>query len=178
MVLVLLSPVVYSYTTTMLQPSSLPLWPRSVEWLRAHHGNWLVDEVEHYYYSWKAPDKGGPQLTSLPKVGVGTASAAKSRARHATELPPTIKPVFTHPLPGEGVWRGTGPLVLGRPPVMLTTFRTEIDYPRIVAYVAWFDHTRTSTAWYPGRYEPPQAPVRGPMSVPTGQRWRLLATFN
>ncbi|MDX6527367.1 MAG: hypothetical protein QOI43_2878, partial [Gaiellales bacterium] len=34
--LVLLAPVVYSYTTTMLQPSSLPLWPRSVEWLRAH----------------------------------------------------------------------------------------------------------------------------------------------
>ena len=29
----LLSPVAYSYTTTMLQPSSLPLWPRSVEWL-------------------------------------------------------------------------------------------------------------------------------------------------
>ena len=60
----------------------------------------------------------------------------------------------------------------------MTTFRTELDYPRIVAYVAWFDHTRTSVAWYPGRYEPPSAPVRGPMSVPYGQRWRLLATFN
>src|SRR6476661_6846684 len=72
--LVLLAPVVYSYTTTMMQPSSLPLWPRSVEWLRAHHGNWIVDEVEHYYYSWKAPGKGGPQLISLPKVGVGGAS--------------------------------------------------------------------------------------------------------
>ena len=66
--LALSAPVVYSYTTTMLQPSSLPLWPRSVEWLRAHHGNWLVDETEHYYYSWQAPSKGGPQLKSLPKV--------------------------------------------------------------------------------------------------------------
>ena len=62
--------------------------------------------------------------------------------------------------------------------MLVTTFRTEVDYPRIVAYVAWFDHTRTSVAWYPGRYEPPSAPVRGPMSVPPGQRWRLLATFN
>ncbi|MEA2399254.1 MAG: hypothetical protein QOK25_2810, partial [Thermoleophilaceae bacterium] len=60
--LALLAPVVYSYTTTMLRPSSLPLWPRSVEWLRAHHGNWLVDEAEHYYFSWQAPSKGGPQL--------------------------------------------------------------------------------------------------------------------
>jgi hypothetical protein len=68
--------------------------------------------------------------------------------------------------------------VSGRSPVLVTTFRTEVDYPRIVAYVAWFDHTRTSVAWYPGRYEPPNAPVRGPMSVPTGQRRRLLATFN
>ena len=35
-----------------------------------------------------------------------------------------------------------------------------------------------SVAFYPGRYEPPNAPVRGPMSVPYDQRWRLLATFN
>jgi hypothetical protein len=86
--------------------------------------------------------------------------------------------VFPHPLPGEGVWRRTGPLVNGRPPVLVTTFRTELDYPRIVAYVAWFDHTRTALAYYPGRYEPPNAAVRGPMMVPFDQRWRLLATFN
>jgi hypothetical protein len=177
--LLLLAPAAYSYTTTMMQPSSLPLWPRSVEWLRAHHGNWLVDEVEHYYYSWKTPAKGGPQLTSLPTAGLTDAATEKAEARHqAGYMPPPISPVFAHPLPGEGVWRGTGPTVSGRSPVLLTTFRTELDYPRIVAYVAWFDHTRTSVAWYPGRYEPPSAPVRGPMSVPPGQRWRLLATFN
>jgi hypothetical protein len=49
-VVLLLSPVVYSYTSTMLQPSSLPLGVRSVEWLRNHHGNWVVDEAEHVYY--------------------------------------------------------------------------------------------------------------------------------
>jgi hypothetical protein len=47
-----------------------------------------------------------------------------------------------------------------------------------VAYVAWFDHTRTALAYYPGRYEPPRAAVRGSASVPYGQRWRLLASFN
>jgi hypothetical protein len=79
-ILLVLSPAAYSYVTTMMQPSSLPLWPRSVEWLRAHHGNWLVDEVEHYYYSWKAPSPGGPQLTSLPSVGVGGAAAPAKTA--------------------------------------------------------------------------------------------------
>ena len=65
--LLLLSPAIYSYTTTMLRPSSLPLGVRSVEWLRAQHGNWVVDEAEHYYYGWKAPKKGGAQLKSLPR---------------------------------------------------------------------------------------------------------------
>jgi hypothetical protein len=165
----------------MLQPSSLPLWPRSVEWLRAHHGNWLVDEVEHYYYSWKAPSPGGPQLTSLPQVGVrgGGTSGARSAHRPAGPLPPRIQlPFAGRLLAGEGVWKGTGPVAAGRPPVRVATFRSEVAYPRIVAYVAWFDHTRTSVAWYPGRYEPPSAPVRGPMMVPHSQRWRLLATFN
>ena len=183
MLVVLLAPAVYSYTTTMMQPSSLPLWPRSVEWLRAHHGNWLVDEAEHYYYTWKAPKKGGPQLTTLPTIVLGAGSTAKAKAkatarRRLAVWPPRIKSVFAHPLHGEGVWTGTGPVVRGRPPVLVTTFRSEVDYPRIVAYVAWFDHARSSVAFYPGRYEPPGAPVRGPMSVPFGQRWRLLATFN
>jgi Phosphodiester glycosidase len=175
-VLVLLSPAIYSYASTMLQPSSLPLWVRSVEWLRSHHGNWLVDEVENVYYRWNAPKKGGPQLTILPTVGL---TPRRPRARvHVAAWPPRVKPVFAHPLPGEGVWRRTGPPVDGHPPVLVTIFRTERDYPRIVAYVAWFDHTRTALAFYPGRYEPPNAPVRGPMSVPYDQRWRLLATFN
>jgi hypothetical protein len=177
--LVFLSPAIYSWTRMALLPSSLPLGVRTVEWLRVHHLNWLVDEAEHVYYSWKAPRRGGPQLTTLPVVGVGSGHGADRRQRPATKpWPPPIQPVFAHPLPGEGVWRPTGPPVDGRPPVLVTTFRTERDYPRIVAYVAWFDHTRTALAYYPGRYEPPQASLRGPMEVPWGQRWRLLATFN
>src|SRR5579884_2317847 len=180
-VLALLSPALYSYAQTMLEPSSLPLGVRSVEWLRNHHGNWIVDEAERLYYGWwKAPTKGGPQLAALPTVGIASPAPTVRRRRHAAVAawPPRIPPVFPHPLPGEGVWARTGPLVDGRPPVLVTTFRPELDYPRIVAYVAWFDHTRTALAYYPGRYEPPNAAVRGPMMVPYDQRWRLLATFN
>ena len=174
-VLALLSPIFYSYTSTMLMPSSLPLGVRSVEWLRNHHGNWLVDEVERIYYTWNKPKRGGPQLKALPSVGLVPVARPHRRKQ---VWPPRIKPVFSHPLPGEGVWVPTGPAVDGRAPVLVTTFRTELAYPRIVAYVAWFNHTRTALAFYPGRYEPPSAPIRGPMSVPYGQRWRLLATFN
>jgi hypothetical protein len=172
--LALLSPVIYSWTRMAIEPSSLPLGVRTVEWLRMHHFNWAVDEAEHLYYTWKTPTKGGPQLQKLPAIGLRT----KTHSRVRTPWPPRIRPAFAHSLPGEGVWRPSGPPVNGGPPVLVTTFRPERDYPRTVAYVAWFDHTRTALAYYPGRYEPPSASLRGPMEVPWGERWRLLATFN
>ncbi|MBV9944199.1 MAG: phosphodiester glycosidase family protein [Solirubrobacterales bacterium] len=168
----------------MLQPTSEPWNVRSVEWVRhkVPLGNPIVDEIERVYYNLNTPKKGGPQLKALPAVGlshlaVGRMLAVQARS-HASPWPPPIKPIFPHPLSGEGVWKPTGPPVNGGPPVLVTTFRTELDYPRIVAYVAWFDHTRTEIAYYPGRYEPPSAAVRGPMMVPYSQRGRLLATFN
>lgn len=171
-----LSPVIYSWTRMATETSSLPLGVRTVEWLRMNHFNWLVDDAEHVYYSWKAPAKGGPQLRVLPSVGLRR--SARLKAHRSTPWPRRVPLVFAHPLRGEGLWRPSGPPVAGAPPVLVTTFRTERDYPRIVAYLAWFDHTRTALAYYPGRYEPPQATLRGPMEVPFGQRWRLLATFN
>jgi len=175
--LLLLLPAIYSWTRMAILQSSLPLGVRTVEWLRVNHFNWLVDDAEHIYYTWQTPAKGGAQLTTLPTVGLHAKTKA-ARPRVGISWPLRIHPVFAHPLPGEGVWRPSGPPVAGGPPVLVTTFRTERDYPRIVAYVAWFDHTRTSVAYYPGRYEPPNATLRAPTQVPFGQRRRLLATFN
>ena len=175
---------IVAYTVWMVQPTSLPWSVRSVEWVRQEvpFGNWMVDNGEHVYYSLNAPQKGGPQLRSLPKVGLNPArndapKIAKARAQTAA-WPQPVKPVFPHPLPGEGVWKPTGPPVDGGPPVLVPTYRPDVDYPEIVAYVAWFDQTRTAIGYYPGRYEPPNAAVRGPMMVPDDQRSRLLATFN
>jgi hypothetical protein len=163
----------------MLRPTSVTWSVNSVEWERHQLpfgiGNWLADHVEQVYYTQNAPKKGGPQLKSLPAVGRNT---SRNNAQ-AAAWPPPIAPVFPNPLPGEGVWNPTGaPPVDGGPPVLVTTYRPELDYPQTVAYVAWFDHTRTELGYYPGRYEPPNAAVRGPMMVPESQRSRLLATFN
>jgi hypothetical protein len=180
--LLLLVPVVYSYVSTMMRPSSLPLSVRSVEWVRANHGAWLVNDAERLYYTWNAPSKGGPTLRALPPVGSTTVTApAPAPAAHAARRgyrPRPIVPILHPRLAGEGVWQSMGRSVSGAPTVLVTTFRSEREYPRIVAYVAWFDHTRTRLALYPGRYEPPNASPRGPMQVPYGQRWRLLASFN
>ncbi len=176
-ILGLLCWAIVSYATWMLEPTSMRFEPRSVEWVRAEvpFGNSLVDEVEHAYYSANAPRKGGPAPESLPAVGLNRTLLRRTRV---AAWPPPIKPVFAHPLPGEGIWKPTGPSIDGGPPVLVSIFRPEAEYPQLLAYVAWFDHTRTAVGYYPGRYEPPNAAVRGPMMVPYSQRRRLLAAFN
>jgi hypothetical protein len=182
---VVLSWAIVSYTAWTLQPTSMTWSEHSAEWVRNEvpFGNWLVDRGEHVYYSVNAPKTGGPQLNTLPAVGLTPARTSppaqpSSPKAQAAVWPPPIKPVFPHPLPGEGVWKPTGQSSHGGPPVLVTTFRPELNYPQLVAYVAWFDPTRAQIAYYPGRYEPPDAAVRGPAMVPDDQRSRLLATFN
>lgn len=168
----MLIPVLYSYVTTVSRPSSLPLAIRSVEWVRSNGGAWLVNDVERWYYTRRAPKPGGPSLARLP------AAFARRAARvRLAYKPPPIVPRSRSALVGEGVWQ-VGAKAGGKPAVLVTAFRPEAAYPRTVAYAAWIDHTRTQLALYPGRYEPPIAPIRGPMQVPYGERWRLLATFN
>ena len=170
-VLVLVGTNLVSYTSAMLAPSNVGFGVRSIEWLRDRGAAWLVSDIERIYYSINAPQKGGPPLKSLPEVGLQNGS-------ESLYAPPPITPIINPPLPGEGKWRRTGPLVNGAPPVLLTTFRSDPNYPQMVAGVAWLDRSRTSLQLYPGRYEPPAGSPRGPTKVPPQSRGQLLATFN
>ena len=167
---ILVGAALSSYAGAMMGPSNVPFGVRTVEWLRDNGAAWLVSDIERFYYSLSAPSTGGAALKALTKVGRGLAAGAYA--------PPAIAPVISPALPGEGAWQGTGPLVGGAPPVLVTTFRPDPLYPQMVAGVAWIDSTRAWLQLYPGRYEPPSAADRGPMQVPTQLRSRLLATFN
>jgi len=171
----LATPVGYSYVSTMLKPSSLPFGVRSIEWLRTHQGAWLVNDIERAYYQSTAPKKGGPTIKKLPRVGRAIALPELLAPSYA---PLRVAPVITPALSLEGAWEATGPTVRGRPPVLVTTFRPQVDYPRIVAYLAWIDSTRTRLELFPGRYEPPSHLPRGSMDVPQAMRRNLVATFN
>ena len=167
--LILLFAASMSFAATLLQPSNVGFGVRFVEWLRDNGAAGLVSQVESVYYSLNAPSTGGPALKALPKVGI--------LATAATYAPPSIAPVVSPPLPGEGVWHGTGPLVRGAAPVLVTTFRPDPSYPQMVAGVAWIDATRAWVQLYPGRYEPPNS--GNPLAeVPPALRGTLLATFN
>ncbi|MBV9336807.1 MAG: phosphodiester glycosidase family protein [Solirubrobacterales bacterium] len=169
--LLLVADVFASFAEAMLRPSNVGPGVRVVEWLRDNGAAGLVSDVEAIYYSLNAPSTGGAALRALPKVGTAGSSSARGYA------PPPIPPVIEPALPGEGAWRGTGPLVAGAPPVLVTTFRPDASYPQLVAGVAWVDTSRASLALYPGRYEPPGGGGQA-AEVPTSLQPRLLATFN
>jgi Phosphodiester glycosidase len=171
-VVLLVADACQSFASAMLRPSNVGVGVRVVEWLRDNGAAGLVSDIEAAYYSLNAPSTGGAALRSLPRVGVtGGASRAASYA------PPPVPPAIEPALPGEGVWRGTGPLVAGAPPVLVTTLRPETSYPQVVAGLAWIDTSRAAIGLIPGRYEPPGGGNRS-AEVPVTLRDALLATFN
>jgi hypothetical protein len=114
----------------MLRPTSLSWSVNSVEWVRHNvpFGNWFADHVEQIYYSQQAPKKGGPQLKSLPKIGVNHPGVARAAA-----WPPPITPVFPNRLPGEGVWHPTGPPIDGGAPMLVATYRPRAHPTRVLS---------------------------------------------
>jgi hypothetical protein len=174
-----LIPAGISYVPAMGEKHNVGLGVSSVEWLRQNGGNSLVSQIENWYYTLNAPAKGGPPLRSLPQVGVASAGKGPESQSAKAYRPANVKPLIQPALPGEGVWKkaaaGAGP----RPPVLLTTFRSDPEYPQFVAGVAWIDSTRTQLAYVPGLAEPPSPLARrGPAEVPESKRSRLVATFN
>ncbi|HEU0316202.1 MAG TPA: hypothetical protein VFR49_02665, partial [Solirubrobacteraceae bacterium] len=163
-----------SYALAMTQPSNSSVAVRSVEWLRDHGGAGLVSRVESVFYSLTAPSTGGPALRALPRTGYdaaggggGGSATAPAPAAGAAARPADIPPLVGPGLPGEGVWRSTSPVLGAADPVLVTTFRSDpVNYPRLVAGVAWIDTARTVVRLYPGRQEP-SVPLadRGPMAV-------------
>ncbi|MDQ6807749.1 MAG: phosphodiester glycosidase family protein [Actinomycetota bacterium] len=169
-----LMPVVISYLDMLAQRSDSSVGVRTVEWLKSNGASGIINQVESMYYSLNAPATGGPALKRLPHQ---TAAAIQALAPHYA--PPALAPLTTPALAGEGIWRPTFAPGGSRPPVLVTSFRSEPrQYPQLVAGVAWIDHTRARVQLYPGLQEPAVHLPRGPMQVPPSLRGKLLATFN
>ena len=184
--MICLVPAFVSYVAAMTGPSDSSIGVRTVEWLRDNGARGLVDRVENIYYTLSAPSKGGPALKALPRQLGAVAVTPVQRPPLRLHLapirhyrPPNIRLVIHPALPGEGVWHPTFADGGSRPPVLITSFRPEPDYPQLVAGLAWIDHTRTSVMLYPGLSEPAVTmPSRGPSEVPPATRSGLVATFN
>jgi hypothetical protein len=164
-----LVPITASFLTTMAGASNASFSIRSIEWLRDHGAAAIASRLESFYYTLNAPATGGPALHRLPR---------RLRTVADSVHPPDVAPVITPGLSGEGVWLPSENWSGARPPVQITQFRSDPNYPQMVAGVAWINTARTWIRLYPGRLEPSVTLPRGPMEVPPTSRSRLLATFN
>jgi hypothetical protein len=164
-----LVPVTASYVASIAGPSNSSFTIRSFEWLRSNGAARIASQIEDVYYSLAAPTTGGPPLRRITLRGL----IASPAATH----PPDIAPVIRPALRDEGVWVPSESWSSGSP-VQIAQFRSDPNYPQMVAGVAWIDTSRTRITLNPGRLEPDVSLPRGAMMVPTSLRPRLLATFN
>jgi hypothetical protein len=174
-----LLPAAVSWVQALSRPRNVGFDIATVEWVRSHGGNPLVSQIENWYYTLTAPSKGGPPLKSLPRVGVASATTEGGPSETvAAYRPPPVEPLIHPALKGEGVWKPAAAHAGPNPPVLLSTFRSDPEYPQFVAGVAWIDTSRTHLAYVPGIAEPPEVENRGPAEVPESLRKRVVATFN
>ncbi len=167
--LVCLVPISTSWLSAMNASVNTPVGVGTVEWLRANGGAGLVSFFERIFYTVDAPSTGGPGLKSL-----GLRIQPQS-----SEHPPDLAPVIRPGLSGEGVWQPTETWSGGNDPLQITQFRSDPQYPRMVAGVAWIDPAKAQIALYAGNLLPSgHMADRGPEMVPLDQRPKLLATFN
>ncbi|MDQ6807665.1 MAG: phosphodiester glycosidase family protein [Actinomycetota bacterium] len=163
-------PIFISYVATITRPSNASFTINSFEWLRDHGAAGLAVQAENLYYSLNAPSTGGPGIRKLALQHLAVATA--------TVHPPDIAPLIQPALRGEGVWIPSESWSGANAPVQITQFRSDPNYPSMVAGVAWINTARTTITLNPGRLEPAVTLPRGAMEVASASRGRLLATFN
>jgi hypothetical protein len=164
-----LAPVTVSYLASVAGPSNSNFTIRSFEWLRSNGAARIASQIENIYYSLAAPATGGPALRRIP---------LKDRAAPPAPIhPPNIAPVIEPALLDEGVWVPSETWSSDSP-VQIAQFRSDPNYPQMVAGVAWIDTSRTQITLNPGRLEPNVSLPRGAMMVPINLRSHLLAAFN
>jgi hypothetical protein len=169
---------------TAVRRGSDPVNVKLVEWLRTHGEGRIVNDVERWWYQHHQPPKGGVPRGGIPKVAAPTGSTAPyvidvdDTTPTVPTSPPSIHPLASPPLAGEGVWQATGPLVHGRPVVYETFLRPDPVHTSLLAGVAWLDHRALRAVIYNGNDQPGGSGWRYGDHVPAAATPNLVAAFN
>jgi phosphodiester glycosidase len=188
----LMVPIGWSYVRALTAPGTDPWTIRSVEWIRDHGGNGIVNQIEHWWYTNHPPPKGGKPEHGLPKAAAPGNAAVAKKAKNAEEQPPVVTAPpepdhlspppnaqpFTTALPDEGVWQPTGRTVQGLPGVYTTFMRPDPVHTSLVTGAAWMDTKLLRTVFVPGLQEPGGGPNPWGAHIPEDQRGALVAAFN
>jgi hypothetical protein len=150
-----------SYCAALIYPGEASFSVRSVEWVRDHGGNGLVDSVENWWYTRKAP----------PTSRAGASGPARGAA---TE--PGVVDVGSGS--GAGRWVAWPLRSAGRAAMFSTLRHPDPAHPGVTVGIARFDQRVVTAELIAGTREPDGHFWSEGGQVPVRLRGALVATFN
>jgi hypothetical protein len=183
-IVVLLVPVAVSYVHAVQRPGTDTVGVRTVEWIRDHGGNGVVNTIERWWYTNNPPPTGGRPAGIKVQDTVGNAVQRTTAPVTIPKLqrlpPPTARVATPAPSvePNEGVWQPTGRLVLGQPAVYTTYVRPDALHTAYYTGLMWLDTKLLRANYVVGLQEPGGGPNPWNSQVPDSERPNLVAAFN
>jgi hypothetical protein len=185
-IVLLLIPVGVSYADYLNKPGSDTLSVRTVEWIRDHGGNGVVNTIERWWYTNNPPPTGGrPEAIETQKTVIDTIDKSNG--------PPPTYPQIQHLAPpsarvatpaadvqeNEGVWQPTGRLVSGQPAVYTTYVRPDAAHTSYYTGLMWLDTKLLRANYIVGTEQPGgNGPNPWNSQIPPDQRDNAIAAFN
>jgi hypothetical protein len=183
-VIILLIPVAVSYVDYINRPGSDTLSVRTVEWIRDHGGNGIVNTVERWWYTNNPPPTGGtPAAIKTQKTVADTTDKSGPPPTYPAIqrlAPPTarVPTPATDVQENEGVWQPTGRLVLGQPAVYTTYVRPDAAHTSYYTGLMWLDTKLLRANYIVGTEQPGGGPNPWGSQIPPDQRQNAIAGFN
>jgi hypothetical protein len=183
-VVLLLIPVAVSYVDYLNRPGSDTLSVRTVEWIRDHGGNGVVNTIERWWYTNNPPPTGGkPRAIQTQSTVVDTTgkSSAPPTYPQIQRLPPPTARVATPAADvqeNEGVWQPTGRLVSGQAAVYTTYVRPDAAHTSYYTGIMWLDTKLLRANYVVGTEQPGGGPNPWGSQIPPEQRDIAIAAFN
>jgi hypothetical protein len=183
-VVLLLIPVGMSYVHAIQRPGSDTLSVKTVEWIRDHGGNGIVNTVERWWYTNNPPPVGGKP--SAIRVHDTVAPTTKPNAPTTTvptyqQLTPPTARVATPAAqvePNEGVWNPIGRLVGGRAAIYSAYVRPDALHTGVYTALLWLDTKLLRANYVVGTEQPGGGPNPWNSQIPPSVQPTAIAAFN
>ncbi len=178
---VLLIAVLWSLGHAVLVSNGDPLSANATEWARGHSLGWLVDGVEHWWYSHHQPAKGGTPKGGIARVAPAVVHPAVVHSAHRpvavdrNVCPSGVPPFAAVALPGEGAWHDVGRT---KGAVCFAYLRPDSVHTSVLVGAAWMNMSVLTATLHNGTSVPGSGPWRAGPTIAPSDYGRVTAAFN
>jgi hypothetical protein len=182
-IVLLLIPVGVSYVHAIQRPGSDTLSVKTVEWIRDHGGNGIVNTVERWWYTNNPPPTGGKpsaiqvQDTVSQSRPVAT-TAAPPKYQHLAPPTARVPTPAAQVEPNEGVWNPIGRLVGGQAAIYSAYVRPDAVHTSYYTALLWLDTKLLRANYVVGLEQPGGGPNPWNSQIPATEQPNAIAAFN